>query len=552
MSLPKWSSVDPRDHTTVSYTDEQCLAIEASYRQNPNGSHVLYLPYGVFTIEFSQMRQFNASGGSRKVKRIAPADEVAPQSTTTVESEVARVLGKLTPVLVAAAATAIHRSDSLCAQIEASLPRLVHRFGGRAVGTVRLESLAERANVDGQPVAELLTIAFELMAVGTLSSSGIDFSKTTPSAEGEGDLMRITTGQPVPHYFANVSGESVFRRKCLSVLGLRNLSIHGFSIFSELLEKLFVSDPSQYSNNAGLAKMRYLTGNTVDLDTKVLDCTTQLGAMNKALASEAAAAGRHFSPFSSPSAFFSSAEARAMAVHQAQASLAAFVDLMGLSPTLADARRVVLGPGAEQNVAVAMSHGDRGRWPIWGYSNVGVYTYHSNAPIVPDVIGALLKAPFHLAKAFLMCLQSTGVVTGDLFPQGPDAAMVPTISPASVSITLTATSVGAAIPKLTDFYDRAVNDSCFNAKWKAIESYVDEQTTMGDIDSIIAHLQTKHQRRFTDIYNAGDDDRSREAAELLQIITREETRGRDPTTRTIRRLCKDDITKWIAKTNAVL
>ena len=77
-------------------------------------------------------------------------------------------------------------------------------------------------------------------------------------------------GSPVPNYFANVGGESIFRRKILSMAGLRNLVIHGRDIFSEMRAQHFSGDSSKYTANTGPEKMRQYTGNTVDLDSVVL------------------------------------------------------------------------------------------------------------------------------------------------------------------------------------------------------------------------------------------------------------------------------------------
>jgi hypothetical protein len=75
-------------------------------------------------------------------------------------------------------------------------------------------------------------------------------------------------------YWANVGGrQSIFQRKVLSVLGLRNLSAgNGQVVFAQLRNRLFWGQKKQYPQGEGLNLMEDLTGNTVDLDTCVLRC----------------------------------------------------------------------------------------------------------------------------------------------------------------------------------------------------------------------------------------------------------------------------------------
>ena len=63
--------------------------------------------------------------------------------------------------------------------------------------------------------------------------------------------------QEVPSYFANVQDQSIYFRKVVSMQGLRNLILFGREIFVELKGQLFSSDPTRYSPNCGLHKMKY-------------------------------------------------------------------------------------------------------------------------------------------------------------------------------------------------------------------------------------------------------------------------------------------------------
>eukprot|EP00906_Rhabdomonas_costata_P017513 RCo025280 len=95
-------------------------------------------------------------------------------------------------------------------------------------------------------------------------------------------LATIKVSRKIPSYFANAKYGSVFSRKMLSMLGLRNLVLAGPQIFEDLKRTLFCSDPHRYPPGTGLEVMRMLTGNTVDLDSVVLRCDdpTMLDTIN--------------------------------------------------------------------------------------------------------------------------------------------------------------------------------------------------------------------------------------------------------------------------------
>eukprot|EP01001_Neometanema_parovale_P004758 NODE_1697_length_1637_cov_132.636063_g1617_i0.p1 GENE.NODE_1697_length_1637_cov_132.636063_g1617_i0~~NODE_1697_length_1637_cov_132.636063_g1617_i0.p1 ORF type:complete len:485 (+),score=124.16 NODE_1697_length_1637_cov_132.636063_g1617_i0:56-1456(+) len=331
--------------------------------------------------------------------------------------------------------------------------------------------------------------------------------------------------EPVPMYFANVICSSVWYRKALSIAGLRNLVIYGHQIYTELQEQLFASDPSKYRNGAGLERMRYLTGNTVDLDTVVLRCNDPfylktINNMNKV---------KGLPQFRTTEEFGNSTQAQEIAVAAAEPLLNGFIEQFNLTPQDAKKRCVapeVLSPKkgskanamgkskgkgmgmglfGEQWIPVACGNQDRGRWPVWRYCNVGVDTYHANVPNIADVIGALLKSPIAAAKAFLRCKDS------------PDM--------------------------LDAFFEDGISDSCFNAKWKALEEFNDFLDSAGSIAKVLEEVQATHQNIFNpSLFDNDDADGSKEVAEMLKLIPGK--KGRDKTGKT-RCITKADVVAWV-------
>jgi hypothetical protein len=321
---------------------------------------------------------------------------------------------------------------------------------------------------------------------------------------GEEALTKMPTEQPVPKYFANVSCQSMYQRKVLSLLGLRNLLLKGPEIFNEMLAKLFSGCPQDYSRGCGPHKMLHFTGNAVDLDTVVLDANRQLKTINEALKRDRKPTFRNAAEFTT------SDTCKTMVLQWAQPLVDAFVDELKLSPEEKKARRLEINP--DSPIHVAQHNTDRGLHAVWFYSNVGVATFHVNVPVVKDVIGSILRAPFHLAKCYVLC-QSLG-------------------------------------KSFDEFLEEAVSDSCFNAKWKAIEIYLDTLVKTGTIDDVLYALQHDNQNIFTaTFFQTDDDQRTKERNEMLRLVREQSLQGVDPKTKVKRLISEADVDQWIKDTS---
>ena len=81
---------------------------------------------------------------------------------------------------------------------------------------------------------------------------------------------KIQIGTRVPEYFANVTSDhSEQVKKYLSLVGIRNLLVHGPRIIDDLRRKKFLGGEHNYQHDEGLKAFKLYTGNTVDLDTEL-------------------------------------------------------------------------------------------------------------------------------------------------------------------------------------------------------------------------------------------------------------------------------------------
>lgn len=542
----QWYSQDPRNPQAgfTPYPQAQSDAIEQSFAAG-KPSHDLHIGNMVFTVKFADMRQYNQSGGSRHVQRgnaaasakpfampafsfgrASSAAATAPNGaiTDTLRHLVANVLVTggtsvggdrlgLSGSICFLANNDIKTMDKLCGDVLSKLHTFRHAYspaGGffSSGPSQTLEDRFKAAKIDPEVVLHILTVIIELFAV-----SGLTADCNTGDAN---DLHGLAAGKPVPAYNANAVSESIYRRKYLSLLGLRNLALRGPEIFAQLHFRLFSGNPSDYGNNDGPHLMRYLTGNVVDLDTVVLDCNRQ----HKTLGPKG----------SNPNSFFSSEEGRRIAVAAAGPLIEVFIDELKLTKEVAAKRNLTPLPVAGSNIPVATNNTDRGKWPLWGYANVGVLSYHANVPHLPDVTGALLKAPFHLVKAFLMIVAKVKLIENGAVRTDP-----PTID--------------AFISAMREFFDEAVSDSCFNGKWKQVEAYCDKIESCDTIRVLLGNLQRDNQKIFTTaLFDSDDDARTNERRALEALVAGKGLRGRDPATGSIRLICAEDVAQYIKDT----
>eukprot|EP01012_Entosiphon_sulcatum_P062930 TRINITY_DN8966_c0_g1_i1.p1 TRINITY_DN8966_c0_g1~~TRINITY_DN8966_c0_g1_i1.p1 ORF type:complete len:584 (-),score=55.64 TRINITY_DN8966_c0_g1_i1:120-1850(-) len=318
-------------------------------------------------------------------------------------------------------------------------------------------------------------------------------------------LLQLRPGQPVPAYFANTGGESIFRRKALSIAGLRNLILFGPEIFCELRSKLFIGNPEAYQPGEGIHKMKLFTGNVVDLDTCVLRPSdrSSFHALNTMLQRN----GLH--PYPTIEAFSSSDHAKQIVFASAVPLLDEFAAEFRLNYH-DRLRRCVHIPDSSQPIPRATHNMHRGKWPIWHYVNCGVNSFHVNVPSLTDVVGALLRAPLHCLRAYVQCSMQN---------------------------------------RLEDFYEDCIVDSCFNAKWKAIEAFLVGLQSEGSINEVLAKLQANNQETFTQaFFDADDGTYSAEVAEMMRLVVRERSTGRDKDGH-LRPITEADIRQWVADQN---
>eukprot|EP01063_Lacrimia_lanifica_P021170 TRINITY_DN2843_c0_g2_i1.p1 TRINITY_DN2843_c0_g2~~TRINITY_DN2843_c0_g2_i1.p1 ORF type:complete len:633 (+),score=236.37 TRINITY_DN2843_c0_g2_i1:46-1944(+) len=324
-----------------------------------------------------------------------------------------------------------------------------------------------------------------------------------PGAES---LADIQPGDAVPSYFANTGGESVWRRKMLSILGLRNLVTYGRAVFREMKAKRFVGNPAQYNGDEGPHKMKRVTGSVVDLDTTVLRCSDRL-TMN-AINEWNLRTGQP--THSNTRDFADSQQARDIAATAATTLLEKFNSDFKFTKAQAAERRTDPDAMDRADIPMACHNTDRGRWPLWRYRNCGVDSYHVNVPSLDDVNGALLRAPLQCLKGYL-----TAKACGEV-----DA-----------------------------FFEDCVVDSCFNMKWKAIEEFNAQYARRGTIRQLLEEVQHAHQVEFARIMDEDDDDNTQEVAAMLRHL-----RGKKgmASTGALRIITEADVRKWIADPGAEL
>eukprot|EP00760_Papus_ankaliazontas_P036687 PhM_4_TR8378/c8_g3_i3/m.65960 len=325
----------------------------------------------------------------------------------------------------------------------------------------------------------------------------------------------LEVGGGVPAYYANCAGESMYTRKILSMAGLRNLVLHGVDIYCEFQAKAFSGRQDVYAPKTGLSKMKYFTGNTVDLDTVVLRCSEKavLDTVNKLNKQSNAEYKEHYS---SGDHFGKSAQARAMAIAAAEPLLESFCTHMKLTTVQQQSERCVQyreyanalkhGRAGAIKLPVATNNTDRGHAPLWQYVNCGVNSFHVNVPNMSDVVGALLRSPISAAVAYLLCRHDD------------DA--------------------------LDAFFEDAIADSCFNAKWKSLEEFNAGLAKKGRISNVLAELQKKYQKRFMDMYARPGQTDSDEVALVLELIG-SSTVGTDKDGN-VRPITRADVAAWVA------
>jgi hypothetical protein len=470
----KWSSVDPRTNQVVDYDVISQVTLEQAYQKN-EPEVILTLGGNRFVVKLASMQQMNSTGGSRKVVR---------KSNKPLDVHLSSV--SLLPAVKNAALASIAQASAAVAALEQDEGSRKAKIDARSFG-------------DPAPV---VTVFDAILSAFTQQP----FQDKYGFHETDANLLRIQFGNPVPAYFANANGgQSIWHRKYLSLLGLRNLVKYGPEIFLEMREKLFSGFTGDYADKTGPHKMKYYTGNVVDLDTCVLRCheAATLKAMNEL------AARQGLPPFDDAAALAGSEFGKRIAVNQAKTMIDAFAQRFKLSTVEKKKRRITLD--AEDLVMpTATNNEDRGRCAVWVYQNLGILTFHANVPTMSDVYGALLLAPYHLAKAYLL--------TDD-------------------------TQAG-----LEDFFENAVSDSCFNAKWKSIEMYLDSCIAHGSIEDVLNRLQKDNQKAFLEI-DVDDDDGMKVE---LDIMTRLATgaSGYDPKTKQVRPITLQDIVAWHKKSVA--
>eukprot|EP01062_Namystynia_karyoxenos_P008082 TRINITY_DN12854_c0_g1_i1.p1 TRINITY_DN12854_c0_g1~~TRINITY_DN12854_c0_g1_i1.p1 ORF type:complete len:467 (+),score=103.76 TRINITY_DN12854_c0_g1_i1:74-1474(+) len=324
-------------------------------------------------------------------------------------------------------------------------------------------------------------------------------------------LFKIPPRHPVPSYFANVHHGSIYQRKLLSVLGLRNLLYGGWEIYEELRATCFSSNPAAYRGCTGPERMRFLTGNTVDLDTCVLRCSDgavlrTVNANNK----------RHGLPEHRTAADFGrSRQAREMAVAAARPLLEAFCAAQKLSPAQRQARHCDPESLSADCIRVATHNTDRGRHPLWQYINVGQNSFHANVPNVAEIVGSVLRAPYQLAAAYCRVR---------LAPEGKQKDM------------------------LDGFFEDCVVDACFNHKWRAIEEFNRHLASADSVHRKLSVLQQSNQALFLAIYDdskMSDKQKDRKEVAELWRLARGCT-GRDAATGALRPITLQDCKSFCA------
>eukprot|EP01065_Artemidia_motanka_P017386 TRINITY_DN2084_c0_g1_i1.p1 TRINITY_DN2084_c0_g1~~TRINITY_DN2084_c0_g1_i1.p1 ORF type:complete len:571 (+),score=143.78 TRINITY_DN2084_c0_g1_i1:50-1714(+) len=495
-----WHSIDPRTHEVVPYSPAVSGQIEAAY-QTPGGQtfRVAVTPTFSVTIDFATLSQMTDTGGQRPICRIP--QELPGWAQCSGPVEPGQHVG-LDGAAVAARARVFDAVEKRLSELrQGRLPR-------------HLAADLRQSDVDS-----VLRVYADIIQV----FSGEPYRSQYSFGPHDTGLLSLRPGDQVPVYWANVDmGESIWRRKMLSLAGLRNLVIYGSEILGEMAATMFSGCPDDYHGVVGPSKMRYYTGNSVDLDTVVLRCSdpavlSTVNAGNKA---------QGMAAFATTQDFGASSQARRIAVAAAGPLIDQFCQQFRLSDSQRDKRKLKFDAGKlDQDVPVATSNSDRGRWPVWQYMNEGVHSFHVNVPVMQDVYGALLLSPWCLAKQYCLLLSR--------FPAG---------SPERDTW-------------LADFFDTAVADTCFNAKWKSIEEFGSRLASEGTLRQRLADLMRDEQGAFRELYDRpGLDDSERDRLEaqlLLSFVERSGLKGVDKVG-VLRSATLEDCVKHVADASAPL
>eukprot|EP01059_Diplonema_ambulator_P007823 TRINITY_DN17344_c0_g1_i1.p1 TRINITY_DN17344_c0_g1~~TRINITY_DN17344_c0_g1_i1.p1 ORF type:complete len:551 (+),score=149.65 TRINITY_DN17344_c0_g1_i1:32-1654(+) len=440
----QWESIDPRTGQHVKYPKDVCERLERAF-QSTEKEPVSYIPEGTslrFHICVRSMRQFNSSCHSRGIRRLGPVQPLPEVVHITRPRRTYEEAIKLIDAVTREVCELISNPDK-------PMP-----------DTLRMPTQEQKAFI--------VDIFNDILArFKYCSKCRTEFGHV----DGDEQALDDPVLTKVPDYFANVKGgETIYKRKVLSLLGLRNLVFKGEEIFNELRKKHFSGDASLYGPMEGISKMKYFTGNVVDLDTVVLRCTERslLKQVNDANMAEGKPT------FRSGEEFANSEQAKEMAYNAARFLIDQFLKRLQFSFHEQHMRKIVLGKN--DKVPVARDNSSRGKWAMWQYINAdaGVNTFHVNVPDMADVYGALLVAPWHAVRAYCTIMLEF------------DEKDMPEM--------------------LFKYFDDCIADSCFNAKWKSIEAFCDELTRTNTIDRVLANIHRQHQKVIdTIIEEAGDD-----------------------------------------------
>ena len=411
---PIWFSIDPRNQCTHNYGTTECNIIEAAYQTPGFAPDVVIMINGCqFRIDVSSKKQYNMAGGARMVGRnpdepprwvTRPAGSVAPLVRPQASAPPApprlqqsvvsplTVLGPpggsslMSPHSMSASSSMASMAFSPSAGStcqgyssdgeEDNMKKYRHALTAIAevdehvaivtekplcvVSIAKLEAVQRKAALAVLPIYEEILNDVHTNAEVKKRFGGSDGTYGTLSPQDDA-LFQLKVGDDVPHYYANVvgTGESIYRRKVLSLLGLRNLVEKGATVYRDLQAKLFIGNEGSYGSGAGLKLMKKLTGNTVDLDDLVLRCDD---GMLKLVNTANAKAGIAQHP--SAESFGNSDQAKQMALQAAQVVLQNFIDTLKLSPAQQEERQCAV-PKPGYKIPVATSNSHRAKSPLW-------------------------------------------------------------------------------------------------------------------------------------------------------------------------------------------
>ena len=362
----------------------------------------------------------------------------------------------------------------------------------------------------------------------------------------------LKEGASVPSYFANVGGESIFRRKLLSVGGLRNLVIYGPAIYTQLRDKMFSSNPQEYQDGSGITIMRNVTGNVVDLDWTVLRCSDRLtmetinmsNAHKNKLGKQAHSKDEDGLPFPLPlygstQEFGDSIQAKQIAHHSAVNLLTQFAKQIHVDgaekASIRNKRHIDLSQLAPaSSIPVACDNSSRGHHPMWRYQNCGQDSYHVNVPNMEQVNGALLRAPFHCVQYWVHIIAvffpptllkrgyrsdwGTKVLISD--QEEPTDEQRALLRYQELLTDSERNALGEFELRVDAFFEQCIVDSCFNMKWKAIEEFGESLEHEGTIVDVLQRTQMANQHIFTaDFFDADDEElRTNEIDVMWELV----------------------------------